>query len=157
MALDRMIMGIAAIILSVAMATAGSDGRAGDMPSTPTGFYQAGETFAQCSAHFAFAAEAARDVGLTDTATALEDLERGWALAGGVLLWLGLTESRRPGVEQLFADLEGAKVAQFRSWRELEPQGYSQRMTSLFQSECAPWVDLQEAIIAGLRGAASAQ
>jgi hypothetical protein len=152
-ALERTAMGIASIVLAVAMGGAGPATGVGDMPSTPTGFYEAGQTFANCSAHFAFAAEVSRDLGIQDTATALEDKERGWHLAGLVLLFLGLTEDRQSDAEQLLGDMEAAQVSQFRAWREVEPRGYSQRMTDLFQDKCEPWVDLQERLISAMRRA----
>lgn len=126
-----------------------------EMPTTQAGFYQAGQTFAHCSAHFRFAAEVARGNSLADNATAFEGMERGWRLAGLPLLTEGLDPSRQIQVQQVFADLQANKIDQFRAWRELEPQTYSQRMLREYEAACGPWAELQKSIIAAMRSGSS--
>ena len=126
-----------------------------EMPRTPGEFYRAGERFAHCSAHFAFTARIAREQGLPDNAVAFEGMERGWRLAGLMLLTEGLDPVRQPQVQDLFANLQSAKLDQIKAWRELEPQTYSKTMLDDFQANCAPWTDLQKSIIAAMRGAAA--
>lgn len=140
----------AALILLSATAAVGQE-----MPQTPGEFYRAGERFAHCSAHFAFASRIAREQGLPDNAVAFEGMERGWRLAGLILLTEGLDPVRQPQVQDLFANLQSAKLDQIKAWRELGPQTYSKTMLDEFQANCAPWTNLQKSIIAAMRGAAA--
>ena len=126
-----------------------------EMPRTLGEFYRAGERFAHCSAHFAFMAPIAREQGLPDNAVAFEGMERGWRLAGLMLLIEGLDSVRQPQVQDLFANLQSAKLDQIKAWRELEPQTYSKTMLDDLQANCGPWTDLQKSIIAAMRGAAT--
>lgn len=130
-----------------------STAAAQEMPKTAAEFYRTGERFAHCSAHFAFAAKIAREQGLNDNANAFEGMERGWRLAGLLLLTEGLDGSRQPQVQQAFADLQAVQVDQIKAWRELEPRTYSEKMLDEFELQCRPWSDLQKSIIAAMRGA----
>lgn len=146
---------ILAFVLSLALGANPSAARdtSRDMPTTEAGFFQAGETFARCSAHVALAAEMARGQGMPDTAISFENNKRAWQLAGMMLLAAGLTPSRQPSVEQVFIDMEAGNVERLRAWREADPDGYGERLTEQYQVECLPWVDVQKSIIAVLRGA----
>lgn len=121
------------------------------MPTTTTEFYQTGERFAHCSAHFAFAAEVARQNAHPDSAEAFDGMERGWRVAGLFLLVGGLDPSRQIEVQDTFANLQRSKIEQLRAWREVEPDSYSAVMVDEFQAECAPWSGLQQSIIAAMR------
>jgi len=126
-----------------------------DMPTSEADFYLAGQDFARCGGHLAFAAEIARGQNMPANATAFENNERAWRIAGLVLLASGVDPARQSNVEQLFDDMEAGKVAQLLAWRESDPDGYGERMTSQFRDDCLPWVPVQNAIIAALRGAAA--
>ena len=76
-----------AIVVAIGMASAAAGQ---EMPTTQSGFYRAGERFAQCSAHFAFAAEMAHNTGLAESAEAFEGMERGWRITGMMLLEEGM-------------------------------------------------------------------
>lgn len=122
-----------------------------EMPRTQLEFYRAGERFAQCSAHFAFGAKIARDSGLPENANALEGMERGWRVAGLLLLTEGLDPSRQPQTQETFANFQAIKIDHFKAMRELDPLGYSKAMLDDYQRDCAPWAELQKSIIAGMR------
>jgi hypothetical protein len=121
------------------------------MPTTSVDFYKAGERFAQCSAHFAFAARIARENNLPDNATAFEGMERGWRVAGLVLLAQGLDPSRSTEVEATFGNMQAIKIDQIKAWRELDPEGYSKTVLDEYEAKCLPWSELQKSIIAALR------
>lgn len=121
------------------------------MPTTTAGFYRAGERFAQCSAHFAFGAQIARNNGLPDNATAFEGMERGWRLAGLVLLAEGLDPSRQADTQEMFANLQTIEIDQLKASRELFSEHYSKMMVEEYQAKCLPWADLQKSIIAAMR------
>ena len=148
---------IAVTVTCLSAAGLGLAALAQEMPTTPAGFYKAGERFAHCSAHFSFAANLARQNELPDSATAFEGMERGWRVAGLILLTEGLDTSRQTEAEGIFATLQQVKMDQVKAWREVDPDGYSKSVTADFDQQCAPWVDLQKAIIAALRSGAGAR
>ena len=115
------------------------------MPTTKAGFYQTGERFAECSAYFAHVAQFARDGGRPKNATAVEEVERRWRIAGLFLLTEGLDQSRKGEAQELFANLQAAKVDQLRASRGLPPEAFV-KIFREYQDDCVPWADLQESI-----------
>lgn len=138
---------LAIVLLAASPASAAS----GQMPKSPSEYYAAGETFAHCSAHFTFAGDLARSQGMSESATAFDDMARGWRLAGLFLLVGGVESGREATVEQLFDDLAATQMGQLRAVREMHPGGYSTLVTAKFQDECGPWTELQKSIIAAMR------
>lgn len=138
-------------ICGLAVAVSAFGAAAQEMPKSRVEFYQAGERFAHCSAHFAFGARIARESGFPDNATAFEGMERGWRVAGLVLLAEGLDPSRQTQTQQIFANLQAIKIDHFKAMRELDPQGYSKTILDEYQLKCAPWADLQKSLIAAMR------
>jgi hypothetical protein len=120
-----------------------------------TDFYAVGQQFAYCSAHWAFAAEVARANGLEDAAIGFEGMERGWSLAGAILLVDGLHPSRQTEVEAIFGNMKQIGIERLRAEREVArangDTGYDARSGDRFQEECGHLSDIQKAIIRELR------
>lgn len=118
-------------------------------------FYEIGQEFAHCSAHFRFGAEIARRSGLEDAATAIEGMERGWTLAGMLFLVEGLDPSRQTEVESTFENLKLVEVDRLKAEREVAQArgdtGYDAAAGDRFNEQCGEYVDLQQNVIRELR------
>lgn len=132
-----------------------TDVAAQDAPSSRTDFYRVGEEFAGCAAHFAFAAEVARGNGMEDAATAFAGMERGWSLAGMLLLVEGLDPSRQTEAEELFSNMKQIAVNQLKAEREIAiangVTGYDAASGDRFTEQCGRRIELQQSIIRELR------
>lgn len=120
-----------------------------DFPRTRSEFYEVGERFAHCSAYFAHAASAAERAGLSESANAFSGMERGWALAGTLLLTEGVDETRQTDVQVLFGTLQHNKLDQIRAQQELGQS--ADESAQAYQRECGPWTDMQKSIIQAMR------
>lgn len=145
---------IAAVAASWALCGS-SSANAQELPSTREGFYELGQQFAYCSAHYAFAAEVAQSNGLVDVATAFEGVERGWTVSGLLFLTEGLAPSRQTEAQDLFETLKSVRVQGLRAERELaRTRGdldYDGQAGQRFEAECGQWVELQQAVIREMR------
>jgi hypothetical protein len=121
-------------------------------PKTQSEHYQAGQKFASCSAYFQYGASLARANHFENSASAIEDMERGWKLAGLMLLVEGLDETRQAQAEATFENFQAIKIAQLKAGREIaEAQGKVFDPAAEFQSECGEWIVMQKTIIQSLR------
>ena len=142
-------------MVSLAMIARPASVAAQEFPTSESEFYAVGETFAQCSGHFAFAAEVARKNGLADTAVSFEGMERGWTVAGVAIQVEGLDASRQAEVETLFGNMQQIEVERLRAEREVAratgDASYDALAGERFLRLCGPWIELQQAIIRALR------
>ena len=94
----------------------------------------------------------ARANGLEESAVAIEGMERGWKVAGMLLLVDGLDESRQADVEDIFENFQEIKIDQIKGNREMaEASGVTFDPAAEFQAECGEWSDMQRAIIQAMR------
>ena len=127
-------------------------------PQTRSEHYQAGQKFASCSAYFRYGASVARANGLEDSAVAIEGMERGWKVAGMLLLVEGLDETRQLEAEHIFETFQAIKVDQIKANREMaETQGALFDPAADYQAECGDWLDMQKAIIQAMRSGPTSQ
>jgi hypothetical protein len=126
-----------------------------EAPASRIDFYRVGEEFAGCTAHFAFATEVARGNGMDAAATAFAGMERGWSLAGMLLLVEGLDPSRQTEAEELFGNMKQIAVDHLRAEREVAlangVAGYDAASGERFIEQCGHWIELQQSIIIELR------
>lgn len=126
-----------------------------EAPTSRIDFYRVGEEFAGCTAHFAFATEVARGNGMDAAATAFAGMERGWSLAGMLLLVEGLDPSRQTEAEELFGNMKQIAVDHLRAEREVAlangVAGYDAASGERFTEQCGHWIELQQSIIIELR------
>ena len=82
-------------------------------------------------------------------------MERGWSLAGAILLVDGLHPSRQTEVEEIFGNMKQIGIERLRAEREVArangDTGYDARSGDRFQEECGHLSDIQKAIIRELR------
>ena len=125
-------------------------------PQSRSELYQAGQQFASCSAYFRYGAIVARANGLEDSAVAIEGMERGWKVAGLLLLVEGLDESRQMQVEDIFGNFQAIKLDEIKANREIaEARGETFDPAADYQSECGEWSEMQKAIIQAMRSGPS--
>lgn len=150
----RPLLSVAAFVVGLGLAS-GASSQEPTFPTTQREFYQAGQQFAYCSAYFHYGAGIARNRGLNDSAVAIEGMERGWSLAGLLLLTEGLDESRQTEAETTFETMKQIKLDQIKGRREMGQvnggDDYVQEWMSDYQEECGPWSDMQKAIIQAMR------
>ncbi len=127
-------------------------------PQTQGEYYQAGQQFASCSAYFHYGASLARANGLEDSAVAIEGMERGWMVAGMLLLIEGLDEPRQTQSQEIFENFQAIKLDQIKAHREMdEARGALFDPASAYQAECGEWSDMQKAIIQVMRSGSTNQ
>lgn len=141
----------AAVLIIVGENVAASDGKLQPLPTTADGNYAVAERFAQCSGHFAFAAFIAQRNGLTDSATAFGDMQRGWKLAGMFFLAESMARDRAKETERTFANLVANKVSVMKGKFEIDPKGSNEEFQREYQKNCGPWVETQKKIIELIR------
>jgi|GEM_PF-2313219 len=122
------------------------------LPQTPSEHYQVGQQFASCSAYFRYGANLARANGLEDSAVAIEGMERGWKVAGMLLLVDGLDQTRQLEVVDIFENFQAIKMDQIKASREMaEARGAEFDPAADYQAECGELSDMQKAIIQAMR------
>ncbi|RYG89108.1 MAG: hypothetical protein EON59_02180 [Alphaproteobacteria bacterium] len=126
-----------------------------DAPTSRADYYSVSQEFAGCAAHFAFAMEVAQGNGMEDTATAFAGMERGWSLAGMLLLVEGLDPSRQTDAEELFGNMKQIGLERLKAEREVAlasgVEGYDAASGERFTEQCGDWIELQQSIIRELR------
>lgn len=126
-----------------------------DAPTSRADYYSVGQEFAGCAAHFAFATEVAQGSGMDDAATAFAGMERGWSLAGMLLLVEGLDPSRQTEAEELFGSMKQIGLDRLKAEREVAlatgVEGYDVAAGERFTEQCGEWIELQQSIIRELR------
>lgn len=129
--------------------------QAQEPPMSRVDYYEIGQEFAHCSAHFRFGAEIARRNGMEDAATAIEGMERGWTVAGLFFLVEGLDPSRQTEAETVFENLKLIEVDRLKAEREVArargDENYDAASGDRFAEQCGHWVELQHSIIRELR------
>ena len=126
-----------------------------ETPTSRADYYSVGQEFAGCAAHFAFATEVAQGNGMDDAATAFAGMERGWSLAGMLLLVEGLDPSRQTEAEELFGNMKQIGLERLKAEREVAlasgVEGYDAASGERFTEQCGEWIELQQSIIRELR------